>query len=215
MILSDARTRLLRLVDDDGSRWNAAGDNAELDDALKTAQEEVWLRLIESGAGIFEQEAAISSSSAGVVDLTTLKPIKIVALSLVASTSRLLIEPCRMDTSPTNAPGIRTLLITYVPRVSFPANAGAAFVWGHANVTATAIYDKLMCAIAASELKIKDGETNKALETRKTELLDAALRTIDIPDWTVMPLDEFSDDDRGSGLEYVATAPDTLQLVIA
>src|SRR5689334_13195996 len=127
MLLSEARTRTLNLVDDaDGVKYPGS---TEVDDALGTAQEEVYHLLIGGGANLFTQEAAISSSAAGVVDLTTIKPLKLVNLAESVSGGRLTINPARFYEAPITATGALALLIAYVARPVFPASASTAFAW--------------------------------------------------------------------------------------
>jgi hypothetical protein len=210
MLLSEARTRVAALCDDDGTRFS----ESEIDDALLTAQKETWQQAVKSGASFLTIETtAISTNSSGVADLTGIKPIKIVNVAEMRSGQRYAMNPTRLDQAPQNASVVVPLAIAYVPRLSFPSAAGNPFVWGHANVTDTSLFDKLMCALAASELKIKDDEQNKALEKRKDELRAAVNEMLSIPGWSVMPMDSFSSDRALSSYAWVLTAPDTLQLV--
>ena len=211
MLLSEARTRVAALCDDDGTRFS----ESEIDDALLTAQKEVWQLAVNSGSRIFEQQTTITTNSSGVGDLTGIKPIKIVSISEFLSGVRYLVNPQRHDQAPANATISTTLAIVYIPRTTFPANASTAFTWGHANITDTSLFDKLMCVIAVSDLKIKDAEVNPALESRKAELRTALVESISIPGFSVIPMDQFTAERDLSSYEYVMTAPDTLQLVLA
>lgn len=214
MLLSEARTKVLALIDDDNTRFNGDGLFTEVDDALLTAQKEVWQSAVASGCSLFEQETTVPTNASGVADLTTIKPLRIVNVAQILSGVRWLLEPSRLDQAPANAAIVITLAITYVPRLSFPSAPGNPFVWGHANITDTSLFDKLMCAIAASELKIKDNEQNTALEKRKDELRAAVTEMISAVSWSAIPMDQFSQDRNLAIYGYVMTAPDTLQLVL-
>lgn len=218
MDLTTARTRVLALADDDdGSRFNVDGTFAVVDDALKTAQIEAWTEAVGTGSSSLVQEVSITTSSAGVADLTTIKPLRIDNVALSQSNIRLNVPPARFDQAPTSALISRTLLIALVTRAAFPSAPSGVFVWGHANLAdASPVLDKLMIAIAASELKIKDNEPNPGLEKRKAELRASVESALSIPTWSVLPLDSITGvDNNDSGFSWIMTAPDTLQLVLA
>lgn len=215
MLLNVGRARVLKMVDDeDGDRFDEAGDSAEVDAALATGQQEVAQLAFNTGSNIFAQETTVTTSSAGVANLTSIKPHRIDYVSISVGGERLNVSPVRFDEAPANASGVQTLGIVYVARPTFPATPSDPFVWGHANVTSTAILDQLMCVIAACDLLITEGEVNRVLEQRKEELKAAVLSTFSVPGWSVTPIDSFTVGGRDSGLGYIMTAPDTLQLVV-
>lgn len=213
MLLSEAETRVQRFMDD-GAAYLAT--IAEIDTALRVAQEEVYQLIVGSGNALFEQEASISSNGSGVVDLTTIKPLEIIDVlqSLAPNAPRLTVLPARSGDGFQFASSTVNLVIRYTARASFPASSSSPFVWGTSNVTATNIFDQLMCAIAASELKIREGETNTPLERRKAELRAAAMASLDIPGWRPMVLSSGYPRRDLSYFHYIMTAPDVMQLVI-
>jgi hypothetical protein len=215
MSLTTARSTIERMVDDaDGEKYNRDGLNTELDFALTTAQAEVWQSVVNAGSNIFNVETSLTTSSAGVADLTSLRPIKLLNVAVTAAAGqRLTVPPIRIDQAPINNASTWTLMITYVGRCSFPANPGDPFVWGSAGIDVTTLFDTLTCSIAASQLLIKEGIQNPALEQRKTELRAAVQQTLSVPTWSVMPLDQFVRSRFMSGMYYILTSVDHLQLV--
>lgn len=210
MLLSEARTQVAQLVDDEAAEKYST---TEIDNALKTAQLETWQHAVGSGSNAFNVDAAFTSTSAGVVDLSSVAPRRIVSVAHVVSTRRLKVQPVRFDDSPQDHASAESLRIVYVPKVTFPASAGTAFTWGHANID-TSMFDQLMSVIAASHLKIKESEVNAMMERRKDELRALVLETLSIPTWTVVPLDSLAGRSNGSAdFSYVMTAPHTMQLV--
>lgn len=209
MLLSEGRSRVRRFTD---SVNDPRFSDADIDDALKTAQLEAWQFAVAQGTRIFQLEASVTTSGQGVADLTTIKPIDIINVSLFSGSTRLVVSPCRHDEAPTFVTSALTLKIVYVPRVSFPAGPSSAFVWGTAAITSTDTMDSLMCAIAASELKVTEAEVNAGLEARKNELKVSVASQLSIPGWSVRPLDSFTVGDRDAGMSWLMTAPDTLQL---
>lgn len=213
MLLSEAETRVQRFMDDAAAYLATL---PEIDTALRVAQEEVYQLITASGCALLEQEATLVANGSGVVDLTTIKPLEIVAVlqSLSANAPRLVVLPARSDDGFQFATSSVTLVIRYTPRAAFPASSSSPFVWGTSAVTATNVFDQLMCAIAASELKIREGETNVPLERRKAELRAAATQTLDIPGWRPMVLSGGYPRGDYSYFHYIMTAPDVMQLVI-
>jgi hypothetical protein len=211
MLLSEARTRVALMVDDaDAVRWSTTN----IDEALRTAQAEVWqLAAFAAPAHFAVESTSLSSSAAGVLNLASLAPLKILALHTYNGGQRLNILPLHRTEALANSAGVVACAITYVPRVTFPASAATAFTWGHASITDTGTLDALMCCLAATELLITEAKTNPVLEQRKAELRDAITTRHAQASWAVLPL--FGGDGSGeSGLGYIMTAPDQAQLVL-
>lgn len=222
LTLAAARKRLLKLADDvDGARFNVDAEDiatiasiAELDEALAVGQEEAWALAVSANRTLFMQEASVSSSSTGVVDLTTLKPMMpIDALNQVDGQMRLKITPMQLLQAPINVDGVKTLKVVYVARVTFPIAAATAFAWGHANVTLVKQIERLMLNIAAAELLITEGAPNPVLEKRRDELKLSLVSFLEGSGWSVIPFDDLAASTRESGYGFVQTAPDTLQIV--
>ena len=211
--LTTIRSRVLALLDDAGcEKYNTDALFTDVDAALVTAQLEVF-QVAAGASDIFAQEASVTTTAAGVGDLTSIKPLRLMNVALAYGVGRLNILPARFDEAPMNYPGIQTLKVRYVARPVFPTPA-TDFVWGHVNVTSTALLEQLMCVKAGADLKVKEGEINKVIEKRIVELRDAVLSTFSAPGWSVMPIDAYGRSRRNSGLRYIMTAPDTLQLVV-
>lgn len=210
MLLSEARSRVRNVIDDVEAERQTT---AQVDAALKAGQAEALLWAVSEGSNLFTLEASITSSSAGVVNLSSLTPLRVSGVSIRSGTSRFPVRPCSpMDVLETYA-AAETLLVSYVPRPVFPASDSAAFVWSSSAVSVPPL-DGLMCMIAASELKITEGEQLAGLEARKEELRKAAKHLIDIPQWTNGPgRASRYPSTRLSGVSWYASAPDTLQLV--
>ncbi len=213
MLLSEARTRLLAATDDQiGTGVNGVKFTlAELDDALAVAQEEVHELIIGTGSGLFTQEASISSSAAGVLTLTTLKPLKIVRIDQVSGAARLAVHPSQYEALQ-NYAAVENFKILYDPRCAFPSSGSAAFVWGHANITSPKRFEALMIMLAASELKVKEGERNPALLDRIAALKETVENSVSPNNWSIIPLTGYPNGSI-SRFRYIQTSPDILQLL--
>jgi len=211
MLLSAARLRVAKLVDDvEGVVYDAT----EIDDALLTGQAEAWRAALSASPNIFNQTANFSSTSAGVVNLTSVRPQRLLNVSAILNGVRTSVRPVRVETAPTDYRTIVALSILYVEDVVFPA-AASDFIWGHASISPSisALLDSLMISIAALELKPKENERIAGLAERKAEKEQKVLELISVPGWAVHPVDAFASRGRTAPFGYIVTSPHTLQLV--
>lgn len=207
--LTLARTRVRTLVDDPivtasaGVRYT----NDDVDDALKTAFFEVYGIATDGGSNLFQVEGQVTASGTGLASLTTLAPKRVVAAAIQQGANRIQVPAMRTIDVSTLYQRSETLVVTYVPRVVFPVNPGDSFIWGQATIDLPQL-DKLMIAIAASELKIVDAEVLQGLEKRKEELVAAVMSLGSSPSWTVLPMTP----PRRDVVRYLMTGFDQLQL---
>lgn len=207
--LTQAIQRVRFLIDDADA--NPLISDAEITSALEVAQEEVWQLVVDSGANLFYQTAALTSSSTGAVDLSGIKPLKIANVSWEQSGVTLQIPPARLFDGLLNVQQSWPISLVYVPRAVFPASPSAEFVWSQSSISMTTL-DQLLCHVAASQVWIKTGEPPLAsLEQRKVELQKSVENLINIPTWSVTPLGPVGS--RNSGMYWRRSAHDTLQLV--
>lgn len=205
--LTAAEARVLQYLDDvDGD----IEDTADVAAALTTQFSAVY-RLAASWAPMrFAKEGSVSTSSTGAADLSSLAPQRIVAVNYSSGQARAPIPEASFSDGPTDAYGVRTLKILYVPSLTFPAAGGDSFVWGQSGIDLPEL-DDLMCLRAASTLSVLLDDTNKQLEAlivRAEKNLERILNPG--TGWKIMPLRGRS---RDSGLAYVMTSATTLQLV--
>jgi len=209
MTLTQAIARVRFLLDDTDN--NPLISDADITTALQVAQEEVWQAVIDSGANVFYQSADVTSTGAGVLSLASITPLKIANVALVVGNAVLQIPPCRPFDGFGNVAAAQPCRVVYVPRCTFPALAGDAFVWSQATISLTTL-DQLLAHVAASMCWVKTGEPPLAsMEKRKAELLDSVTSIISIPSWSVTPLAVGGT--RDSGIYWRRTAHDTIQLV--
>lgn len=183
MLLVDAIARIRTLIDDtDAERWS----DAEVTTALTAAQYEALLWALAHGANIFSLEASLSSSTTGSVNLTTLAPMKVCGVMQLMGSTRVRVRESQSLDIGTPLTTVQSLVISYVPRPTFPASGASAFVWG--NGAPCPPLDSYLCVLAASELKVTEGDELPGLERRKDELKAALQRLLNIPGFTVMPM---------------------------
>lgn len=214
MLLSDARTRTRRFldaVDDAGTADSRFGDG-EVDAELKAAQSSIW-RMVADRCSLWATETTVTTTSAGVGDLSALNPIRILNVGLsMGGITREQVQPARARDGMTNLPLVATLRISYIPRPTAPAVAGDTFTWGASAAAEfdTELLDKAVCIRAALALNVKEAEQRPRLDAEWQRIEAEILRIASIPRFSARPL-------RGrqgkSGIFWMLTAPDTLQLV--
>lgn len=213
--LAQARTRVRFLIDDADA--NPLVSDAEIDVALETALEEVWQRVVGTGVSCYTLYTDITSSGAGVVDLSSVKPLRIVNVAFKQGTIFLQVQASRTSDFIQTVSGPQPLRIWYVPRATFPALSSDPFVWSTAGIS-SATLDQLLCVIAAADVWVKTGEAPlPSLELRKAELQKAIDEQVSIPTTTVAPLrvTRKFPTHRYAGFQWARVAHDTLQLVYA
>jgi len=209
MTLAQAITRVRFLLDDKDN--NPLISDAEITTALQVAQEEVWQSVVDSGANIYYQSADVSSSSAGVISLASITPLKIANVALVVGNGVLQVPPCRVFDGFSNVTSVQPCRVMYVPRAAFPALSSDPFIWSQASISLTTL-DQLLCHTAASMCWIKTGEPAlSAMEKRRAELQASCTSTINLPGWSVTPLTLGVV--RDSGIYWRRSAHDQIQLV--
>lgn len=208
MTLAEARATVRRMLDDVAQeRWDSDAANTEVDSALVTAQSEALQVAAACGTNLLSVTGAFTSTSSGVVDLSSVKPARVKSVNSVVAGIAIPVDPWRAGDGLRAHPQAEAISVVYVPGPVFPASSGANFVWGSSAVDAPEL-DKFMCAIAASEMKIKEGEVNAGLEKRKAELRAAVETRVSVPSWTSRPMNR-----RRLWWGWTMSGPHTMQLV--
>ncbi len=208
MSLTQARARV-RFIIDDPSPGVIASD-ADIDDALTTAQQEVY-GIITASSNLVQTTGLVSTANDGTASLTALAPKKVCGVAIVQGLMRVQVPPLRAAQMQYRYTAVESLELVYVPRVTFPSAPGNNFVWGSAALDIP-VADKLMCMVAASEIKIVDAEVLDGIENRKMELQTAINALINVPSWSVLPL---GPQNMQPFLRHIMTGFDTLALCYA
>ncbi len=205
--LTLARARALKFSDDvDGL---AADSTTVQDDALKAAHNAVYQQAAAWAPQRFAIESTVTTDANGVGDLSSLDPVRILAVSHFSSSTRSPIPPASLSDGPTNIIGVKTLKVLYIPAITFPATGSDVFVWGQAGLDLP-LLDELLCLRAASTITAIFDEPNAHLERLIVRAEKDAQTIAGFSTWRVLPLRGRSGD---SGLCYAMTAATSLQLV--
>lgn len=157
LTLTQARAEARGLLDNtEITRWT----NAQTDSALNSALSTCLDRYARDGGDHFDVETtATTSATDGSVQLGGLKPIYVrdIGVTVGNNTSRLK----KKDAMRRGYPDLvaRTLRVLYVPQYVVPVTEAHPLVGVGATPAASWLgFDKWVCAEAAHELAIKDGE---------------------------------------------------------
>lgn len=190
MTLAQMRSRIRKAVDDVArKRWDADGNNTDVDGAIAIAAVEALNVAVNAGSTRFRVTETFSSTSNGVVDLASVRPLRIHAVRVASGAAPHQgfdeILPLGQSGFTSLHPFVETLSITYTPAPVVDEMVSDSVVWG-ADVDAPEL-DALTCMLAASSMKVDEGEENPALERRKAELMRAVQTMPDVMTWTVSP----------------------------
>lgn len=164
--LSSARTRVLNLVDDDGTWFS----EAEVAVALEVALDETIALYVQRGGAGLAQVLDASTSASGELDLSAVNPVGIysvvhrqgmVSIPLVAALdSEVLVDIA----------GVVPLRVRFVARPTFPTLDADPIIYGPNAAATFPSMDQLICVKAAQHLKPKEGELNAALDRQEERL---------------------------------------------
>jgi hypothetical protein len=184
LTLTQARTRIRNILDDaDDVKWS----DDEIDSSLAVALEQALEEAVAAGVSGFEITESFALNSDGYVSLLTQNPLKITNVAMLMGSTRMFVAPSRRRSMLSTATGTSgTLEITYIPKPTFPASDSDVFTYGSTFPNSNTL-DQYICFLAASELKIKEGEINPGLEQRKAELSLAVRNTCSNPSTYIMP----------------------------
>ena len=209
LTLTAAETRVAQYLDDVADAVAATADIAA---ALAVEFPVVYKMAARAQPAKFAKETSITTTSAGVGDLTSLAPERILAVNYFSGSTRIPIPESSLADGPENALVSLTLKLHYLPGLTFPASGSTNFVWGQSSIDLPEL-DDLLCLRAASRLCVFLDEDNSQLE-KLIARTERDLERISEPGagWRIMPLRGRS---RDSGYGWVKTDHVTLQLVIA
>lgn len=180
--LGDLRQRVYYFVDDDGTsttdgtRWS----NAEVDDALEVALDEVVAQYADNGGNALD-EVLETAMTAGSLDLSSYKPVKIKSVEIKTGDTYVNLRAVRnADASVAQTGLTNTLRVTYIARPSLPDGYSGTFTYGASGAPFPS-FNQLVCVKAAQYLLIKDGEINSALEQSEQKLWQSVMSANRVP----------------------------------
>jgi hypothetical protein len=167
LTLAEARTLVSQFLDDPNSRrWTTA----QIDVALQQALTGCLTDYTSEGGSQFDVEAVVTSSGAGLADLTSLTPIlKIVGVQYATGAGTGLtfyrVEPLRRLDREWIENASWTLYINHVRDYVLPTTTTHPLVGNGLTAAPTwPAFDRWVCAEAAMQLGVKDNDQRPGLE---------------------------------------------------
>lgn len=185
ILLSEARTIVADHLDDSANdRWSTS----QIDTGLKYALASCTNEYIAGGGDRLDKVLVTDTTSAGIVDMSSLNPQKIQNLALVSGTRFFPISEVDYEERGLNDGSIKSVQIRYVPNFTLPTSASDAIISisGTAQKTFDAL-DHWICARAALFCSIKDAEARNELRTVEKEMQNAVMLYPHIPKSLAMP----------------------------
>lgn len=217
LTVAEARELVSQNLDDQNQRrW----PEPEINTALQYSLAACLSKYIEEGGNLFDQEASLSTNSAGLCDLTTLGnilrigPVQYVTGS--APFSYWPVLPAKPRDREIDVPGVYSLRITYVKEYTLSANGNFPLIGdGAVSAPSTHAFDAWVCAEAALLLGVKDNDQRPGLERLAAKLEGDAIRKLNNPRTMPLSVPVYRHPNMRN-LSYIftpsATAP-TLQLI--
>lgn len=171
--LADARTIVSDHLDDDGTRWATA----KVDTALRAALSASLREYTEAGRQALAEEVAASSTTSGILDLSSYNVLKIHNVSIKVGSHYYplrAVEPEHRDRIDSSA---RACHVFLTRDFTLPSDSAHPLVGiGATSAGSSQAFDHWVCARAAAYLKVKDDEQGQPLANMLKDLRDACLR---------------------------------------
>jgi hypothetical protein len=166
LTLTDARSLVIDLVDDDNTRWATA----EVDRALTLALGRTLSEYASTGGHRLTEEVSVNTSS-GDADLSTYDPRRVISVVLVSGDYYQPLQAVeRMARGPVDTT-VHALRIHIMRNLSLPTTTTHPIVGNGATAfPAFPEFEQLVCYRAAQQLLIKDKEINEALDLQEQRL---------------------------------------------
>lgn len=175
MKLSEFRSVIAQLLDDESNaRWTVGSTTfdrtKEIDYALELALDQCLTTYAERGGGILDEETESTTTSAGVLDLSSVRPAQIISVLLKIGSTYYPIKPIRTRDYETDANEAKTIRVRYVRTFDLDSLASTATVEYGASGMQFPLFDHWICVTAANYLATKTGEVNPLLVAQQDNL---------------------------------------------
>lgn len=186
LTLLQARDVVEDFLDDaTNARWSTSQVDVGLAFALSACMNDY----IAAGGDRFDTTLATTTTSAGVVDLSSVDPSKIQGVSLLLGTRNFPITEVAYEERGVDDAVVRNITIRYVKSYVLPTNTGHPLVGSGATSAKTWLaFDHWICAKAALYCAIKDAESRPELATLERDARENAIFTASIPKSLPFPM---------------------------
>lgn len=186
LTLTQARSVVLDFLDDViNARWSTS----QVDVALAYALSACINDYVAAGGDRFDTTLATTSTSAGIVDLSSVDPCKIQGVSILLGTRNFPITEVSYEERGLDDGVARSITIRYVKSYVLPTSTGHPLVGAGATAAKSWMaFDHWICAKAALYCSIKDAEARPELATLEKDARENAIFTANIPKSLPFPM---------------------------
>ena len=212
LTVQNAIDRVRRYLDDKNSigsdqRWT----DSEIQDSLKVAGNQIMTEAAGLGLDIFK----LTSTGVPASGIITLSPAitKVCDVTLISGAGRLRVMPGNPKSTVFVSNGLdgRTIEITYVPVYTQSATLTDPITYGTGLTFDNAAVDSYLCALAARDCKVIEGDVNPQLENQISQLQNS-FRSIALNPSAVV-MHTYGKQYR-TGYSYYQLSPTTLKVAI-
>lgn len=182
--LATARAIVLDHLDDtndgagNGDRWSSTQVDRGLSFALSQCVDEY----ISSGGDRLDEILSTQSTAAGVVDMSTIDPLDIKGISLLAGTRYWQIKGYRVEEKNIIDDTIRDVQIRYVRKFALPSTTTHKIVGNGATAgNSWDAFDNWICAKAALYCSIKDAESREEIKSLAEDMRFSVMSHTKVP----------------------------------
>lgn len=211
LTVQTAIDRVRRYLDDKNTGSDQRWTDSEIQDSLKVAGSQIMTEAAGLGLDMFK----LTSTAAPSAGIITLSPAitKICDVTLVSGAGRLRVMPGNPKSTVFVSNGLdgRTIEITYIPVYTQSATLADPITYGTGLTFDNSAVDSYLCALAARDCKVIEGDVNPQLENQIAQLQNS-FRSIAVnPAMSVMHT--YGKQYR-TGYSYYQLSPTTLKVAI-
>lgn len=211
LTVAQAISRVRRYLDDNYTGSDARWSDSDIQDSLKVAGSQIMTE----AAGLSLDLFKLTSQFTAGTDTVTLTPaaLKICDVTVISGAARLRVMPGNPKTTVFNSNGLsgRTVEISYIPVYIQSAVTTDPIVYGTGLNFDNGIVDSYLCALAARDCKVIEGDINQQLEMQLQQLKGSFRSLSNNPSITIPHA--YGKQYR-TGYSWYQTSPTTLKLVI-
>lgn len=211
LTLAQATSRVRRYLDDNNTGTDARWTDSEIQDSLKLAGNQIMTEAAGLSLDMFKLTSQFTVST----DTLTLNPAptKICDVTIISGAARLRVMPGNPKTTVFNSGGLggRTAEISYIPIYVQPTLAADPIVYGTGLTFDNSIVDSYLCALAARDCKVIEGDVNQQLEMQLQQLKQSFRSLANNPS---ISIPHAYGKQYRTGYSWYQTSPTTLKLVI-
>lgn len=184
--LADARTIVADHLDDaSNDRWSTTQIDRALAQALSACVDDY----LAAGGDRFDEILDTTSSTAGVVDLSSVDPIVIKGVSMLQGAQYWPIKAVRLEEKNIVDDSARSLQIRYVRKFVLPTTTSHDIVGnGATSANSWIAFDNWICAKAALLCAVKDAEARQELRTVEQDIKESCLKHTRVPKSVQFPV---------------------------